>query len=121
LLTARVLSKRGPAILLRVPLQPFVEWIALLIGPVMSVTPSETGIGFSLADWFYDAPTYVQQVWVDGLQGVLLYVAEGSVACGYRVVYVEQLIGENRTSIVGERAEFEVCTSVFSGYWRRSH
>ncbi len=121
MLTARVLSKPGPAILLRVPLQPFVEWIALLLGLVMSVTPSETGIGFSLAHWFYDASTYVQQVWVDGLQRVLLYVAEASVACGYRAVYIEESIGENRTSIVDERAEFEVCTSVSSGYWRRSH
>ncbi|UCC47377.1 MAG: hypothetical protein JSV41_07650 [Gemmatimonadota bacterium] len=41
-----------------------VEFIALLIGLAMPITPSKTGGDFSLADWFFDDPSYFQEVLV---------------------------------------------------------
>jgi hypothetical protein len=41
-----------------------LEFIALLIGLAMPVTPSKTGGDFSLADWFFDDPSYLQEVLV---------------------------------------------------------
>jgi len=41
-----------------------LEWIALLIGLAMPITPSRTGGDFSFADWFFDDPHYLQEVLV---------------------------------------------------------
>jgi hypothetical protein len=57
-----------------------IEWIALLIGLAMPITPSKTGSSFSLADWFFDDPSYLQEVLVyflftNLLIGVLALIA----------------------------------------------
>ena len=59
-----------------------LEWIALLIGLAMPITPSKTGGDFSLADWFFDDPNYLQEVLVYFLLtnlfiGVLALIALG--------------------------------------------
>jgi len=59
-----------------------LEWIALLIGLAMPITPSKTGGDFSLADWFFDDPHYLQEVLVYFLLtnlfiGVLALIALG--------------------------------------------
>ena len=41
-----------------------VQWIALLIGLAMPITPSRTGGDFSLAEWFFEDPSYLQAVLV---------------------------------------------------------
>jgi hypothetical protein len=56
-----------------------LEWIALLIGLAMPITPSKTGGDFSFADWFFEDPTYLQEVLVyfvmtNLLMGVLALV-----------------------------------------------
>ena len=38
------------------------EAVALAIGLIMPISPSKTGSDFSLADWFFDDPTYLQEV-----------------------------------------------------------
>jgi hypothetical protein len=57
-----------------------IEWIALLIGLAMPITPSKTGSDFSMADWFFDDPSYLQEVLVyfvltNLLMGVLAIIA----------------------------------------------
>jgi hypothetical protein len=49
-----------------------VEWIALLIGLAMPITPSKTGSDFSFADLFFEDPNYFQEVLVYFLLGNLL-------------------------------------------------
>ena len=56
-----------------------LEWIALLIGLAMPITPSKTGSDFSMADLFFEDPTYLQEVLVyflltNALFGVLAVV-----------------------------------------------
>ena len=41
-----------------------LEFMALMIGLAMPVTPSKTGSDASLADWFFDDPGYLQEVFV---------------------------------------------------------
>lgn len=41
-----------------------LEFIALGIGLAMPITPSKTGGDFSFADFFFDDPTYLQEVLV---------------------------------------------------------
>lgn len=41
-----------------------VEFMALLIGLAMPITPSKTGGDFSFADWFFEDPSYLQEVLV---------------------------------------------------------
>jgi hypothetical protein len=41
-----------------------LEFMALLIGMAMPITPSKTGSDFSLAEWFFQAPNYAQEVLV---------------------------------------------------------
>ncbi len=41
-----------------------LEGVALLIGLAMPITPSKTGGDFSLADWFFEDPSYLQEVLV---------------------------------------------------------
>ena len=41
-----------------------LEFMALLIGLAMPVTPSKTGSDASLAEWFFDEPGYLQEVFV---------------------------------------------------------
>ncbi|NIN71909.1 MAG: hypothetical protein GTO46_08265 [Gemmatimonadetes bacterium] len=41
-----------------------VEWACLLIGLAFPIMPSKTGGGFSFADWFFDDPSYMQEVLV---------------------------------------------------------
>jgi len=57
-----------------------IECVALAIGLAMPITPSKTGSDFSLADWFFDDPSYLQEVFVyflltNLLIGVLALVA----------------------------------------------
>jgi hypothetical protein len=57
-----------------------LEWAALLIALAMPITPSKTGSDFSLADWFFEDPSYLQEVLVyfiltNLLLGVLVLVA----------------------------------------------
>ncbi len=40
------------------------EFIALLIGLVMPITPSKTGSDYSLAELFFEDPSYLQEVLV---------------------------------------------------------
>lgn len=49
-----------------------VEWIALLIGLAMPITPSKTGGDFSFADLFFEDPNYFQEVVVNFLLANLL-------------------------------------------------
>jgi hypothetical protein len=49
-----------------------VEWIALLIGLAMPITPSKTGGDASFADLFFEDPNYFQEVLVYFLLGNLL-------------------------------------------------
>jgi hypothetical protein len=49
-----------------------LEWIALLIGLAMPITPSKTGSDFSMADWFFQEPSYLQEVLVYFLLSNLL-------------------------------------------------
>ena len=57
-----------------------VEWIALLIGLAMPITPSKTGGDFSLGDWFFENPNYFQEVLIYFLFTNLLIVALGLIA-----------------------------------------
>ncbi len=41
-----------------------LEFMALLIGLAMPITPSKTGGDFSFADWFFENPSYLQEVLV---------------------------------------------------------
>ncbi len=57
-----------------------VEFVALLIGLAMPITPSKTGGDFSFADWFFEDPSYLQEVFVyfvmtNLLIGILVLVA----------------------------------------------
>jgi len=68
-----------------------LEWIALLIGLAMPITPSKTGSDFSMADWFYEDPSYLQEVLVYFLLtnlfiGVLALIA-------LVIIYVEKRRG----------------------------
>jgi hypothetical protein len=50
-----------------------VEWACLLIGLGMPITPSKTGGDSSLADWFFDDPSYLQEVLVYFILSNLLF------------------------------------------------
>lgn len=41
-----------------------LEFMALLIGLAMPISPSKTGGDFSFADWFFENPSYLQEVLV---------------------------------------------------------
>jgi hypothetical protein len=44
-----------------------VEWVALLIGLAMPITPSKTGGDFDFADLLFENPGYLQKALVDFL------------------------------------------------------
>lgn len=57
-----------------------LEFLALLIGLAMPITPSKTGGDFSFADWFFEDPSYLQEVLVyfvatNLLIGILVLIA----------------------------------------------
>ncbi len=56
---AEMRTRRDVAVLILL-----LEFIALLIGLAMPITPSKTGGDFSFADWFFEDPTYLQEVFV---------------------------------------------------------
>ncbi len=57
-----------------------VEFVALLIGLAMPITPSKTGGDFSFADWFFEDPSYLQEVLVYFVMTNLLIGILGLVA-----------------------------------------
>ena len=50
-----------------------IEWICLLIGLAMPITPSKTGGDSSPADWFFHDPSYLQEVLVYFVAGNLVF------------------------------------------------
>ncbi|UCC84849.1 MAG: hypothetical protein JSW46_08005 [Gemmatimonadota bacterium] len=50
-----------------------IEWICLLIGLAMPITPSKTGGDSSLAYLFFDDPGYLQEVLVYFVLGNLVF------------------------------------------------
>jgi hypothetical protein len=50
-----------------------IEWICLLIGLAMPITPSKTGGDLGFADLFFDDPTYLQEVLVNFVFGNLIF------------------------------------------------
>lgn len=58
----------------------YLEFMALLIGLAIPITPSKTGSDGSLAEWFIDDPGYLEEVFVyfvltNVLLGLLLLIA----------------------------------------------
>ncbi len=56
------MSARGELTVIKIIL--LLEGMALLIGLAMPITPSKTGGDFSFADWFFEDPSYLQEVLV---------------------------------------------------------
>lgn len=56
-----------------------IEFVALLIGVAMAITPSKTGSDSSIADYFFDEPTFLQEFAINFLftNAILLVLAIG--------------------------------------------
>ncbi len=57
-----------------------IEFISLLIGLAMPITPSKTGSTTGLADWLIVDPSYLQEVVVYFVLTNLLFVVLGAIA-----------------------------------------
>jgi len=73
-----------------------LEFIALLIGLAMPITPSKTGGDLSLADWFFEDPSYLHKVLVYFLLTNLILGLLTLVAVGY--TYIERRRRNGRLS-----------------------
>lgn len=72
-----------------------IEWVCVLIGLAMPITPSKTGSDFSMADLLFDDPHYLQEV--------VVYFALGNLLFGILTLIVLAVLWKDRRAATDDR------------------